>query len=119
MRLLYVALDQRYLARWADRSTSRRSPKGSRRWVTTCTSRRSVAANRRRRHVARDGAALRPVQARWARSWAVADLARRVGATLIMERYYNFGGEGVLAARRSASRPSSRSTPRSWTTPAR
>jgi glycosyltransferase involved in cell wall biosynthesis len=37
---------------------------------------------------------------RWSRAGAVARLARRVGASLIMERYYNFGGEGVLAARR-------------------
>jgi glycosyltransferase involved in cell wall biosynthesis len=37
---------------------------------------------------------------RWARTPAVARLARRVGATLIMERYYNFGGEGVMAANR-------------------
>jgi glycosyltransferase involved in cell wall biosynthesis len=39
-------------------------------------------------------------QLRWARAHAIADLAARVGAQLIMERYYNFGGEGVLAARR-------------------
>ena len=37
---------------------------------------------------------------RWTRAGAVADLARRVGANVIMERYYNFGGEGVRAARR-------------------
>ncbi len=37
---------------------------------------------------------------RWARAGAVARLARRVGAAVIIERYYNFGGEGVLAARR-------------------
>jgi glycosyltransferase involved in cell wall biosynthesis len=37
---------------------------------------------------------------RWARAGAVAALARRVAAALIIERYYNFGGEGVLAARR-------------------
>jgi glycosyltransferase involved in cell wall biosynthesis len=37
---------------------------------------------------------------RWLRTGAVSDLARRVGADLIMERYYNFGGEGVFAARR-------------------
>jgi len=35
---------------------------------------------------------------RWARRGAVAALARRIGADVIMERYYNFGGEGVLAA---------------------
>jgi hypothetical protein len=27
-------------------------------------------------------------------------LARRVGAAVIIERYYNFGGEGVFAAHR-------------------
>lgn len=37
---------------------------------------------------------------RWMRAGAIADLARRVGAELVMERYYNFGGEGVLAAAR-------------------
>jgi glycosyltransferase involved in cell wall biosynthesis len=37
---------------------------------------------------------------RWTRTGAVAGLARRVGAAVIMERYYNFGGEGVRAARR-------------------
>ena len=37
---------------------------------------------------------------RWARAGAVARLARRVGAAVIIERYYNFGGEGVLAAHR-------------------
>lgn len=39
-------------------------------------------------------------QLRWLRTGAVADLARRVGAELVMERYYNFGGEGVFAAKR-------------------
>ena len=37
---------------------------------------------------------------RWLRAGAITDLARQVGADLIMERYYNFGGEGVFAARR-------------------
>jgi glycosyltransferase involved in cell wall biosynthesis len=37
---------------------------------------------------------------RWARARAVTDLARAVGADLVMERYYNFGGEGVIAAKR-------------------
>jgi glycosyltransferase involved in cell wall biosynthesis len=37
---------------------------------------------------------------RWLRAGAVTVLARQVGAQLIMERYYNFGGEGVTAARR-------------------
>ncbi|HQX80298.1 MAG TPA: glycosyltransferase family 4 protein [Vicinamibacterales bacterium] len=36
---------------------------------------------------------------RWMRAGAVADLARQVGADVVMERYYNFGGEGVAAAR--------------------
>ena len=36
---------------------------------------------------------------RWTRASAVTALARRVGADVVMERYYNFGGEGVLAAR--------------------
>lgn len=37
---------------------------------------------------------------RWARAAAIARLAREIGAAVVMERYYNFGGEGVLAARR-------------------
>ena len=35
---------------------------------------------------------------RWARRPAVTRLAREIGAGIIIERYYNFGGEGVLAA---------------------
>lgn len=38
-------------------------------------------------------------QLRWTRRAAVTRLAREVRAELVMERYYNFGGEGVLAAR--------------------
>jgi glycosyltransferase involved in cell wall biosynthesis len=37
---------------------------------------------------------------RWMRTGAMAHLARRIRADLVMERYYNFGGEGVLAAAR-------------------
>lgn len=37
---------------------------------------------------------------RWMKVGAVTALAREVRADVIMERYYNFGGEGVLAARR-------------------
>jgi starch synthase len=37
---------------------------------------------------------------RWARTGAMTELARRVGAEIVMERYYNFGGEGVMAASR-------------------
>ena len=36
---------------------------------------------------------------RWLARRRVAELAREIRADLIMERYYNFGGEGVLAAR--------------------
>jgi glycosyltransferase involved in cell wall biosynthesis len=39
-------------------------------------------------------------QLRWARRSAVTRLARRIGAEAIIERYYNFGGEGILSARR-------------------
>jgi len=39
-------------------------------------------------------------QLRWMRTGAVAELARTVRADVVMERYYNFGGEGVLAAAR-------------------
>ncbi len=37
-------------------------------------------------------------QLRWVRRGAVRALARDVRAEIIIERYYNFGGEGVLAA---------------------
>ncbi len=47
-------------------------------------------------------------QLRWLRGGAVAALAREVRAESIMERYYNFGGEGMLAARDSAFPPCSR-----------
>jgi alpha-maltose-1-phosphate synthase len=40
-------------------------------------------------------------QLRWLRTDAVAALARKVGAELVMERYYNFGGEGIFAAKRA------------------
>ena len=36
---------------------------------------------------------------RWLKRGAVAALAREIRADVIMERYYNFGGEGILAAR--------------------
>jgi len=36
---------------------------------------------------------------RWARSSAVRRLAERLQPDVVMERYYNFGGEGVMAAR--------------------
>jgi glycosyltransferase involved in cell wall biosynthesis len=39
-------------------------------------------------------------QLRWLRTGAVTDLARRLNAEVVMERYYNFGGEGVMAASR-------------------
>jgi len=39
-------------------------------------------------------------QLRWMRTGTVTDLARDVRADVIMERYYNFGGEGIFAARR-------------------
>src|ERR1044071_4803166 len=37
---------------------------------------------------------------RWLRTTAVASLARQVNAELVMERYYNCGGEGIFAAKR-------------------
>jgi glycosyltransferase involved in cell wall biosynthesis len=39
-------------------------------------------------------------QLRWLRTGAVTELARRLNVELVMERYYNFGGEGVMAASR-------------------
>ena len=36
---------------------------------------------------------------RWARRRAVARLAREIRPDAVIERYYNFGGEGILAAR--------------------
>jgi glycosyltransferase involved in cell wall biosynthesis len=37
---------------------------------------------------------------RWLRRGLVTNLARDVGAQIVIERYHNFGGEGVLAAHR-------------------
>jgi glycosyltransferase involved in cell wall biosynthesis len=37
---------------------------------------------------------------RWMRSAAVKTIAERIGPDVIMERYYNFGGEAILHARR-------------------
>jgi glycosyltransferase involved in cell wall biosynthesis len=37
---------------------------------------------------------------RWMRTGSITDLAREIGAEIVMERYYNFGGEGIFAARR-------------------
>jgi glycosyltransferase involved in cell wall biosynthesis len=37
---------------------------------------------------------------RWARAGAMTSLARDVRADIVIERYYNFGGEGVIAATR-------------------
>jgi glycosyltransferase involved in cell wall biosynthesis len=37
-------------------------------------------------------------QLRWANLGAVRALARRIGAEAVIERYYNFGGEGISAA---------------------
>jgi len=37
-------------------------------------------------------------QLRWMQQGAVRDLAQRIGTDVVIERYYNFGGEGVLAA---------------------
>jgi alpha-maltose-1-phosphate synthase len=43
---------------------------------------------------------LRRQQLRWARRGAVTALAREIGAQAVIERYYNFGGEGILTAKR-------------------
>jgi len=37
---------------------------------------------------------------RWLKAGTVADLGRRIDADVVIERYHNFGGEGILAARR-------------------
>ena len=41
---------------------------------------------------------LHRAELRWARRGEVEALARRLGPDVIMERYYNFGGEGILTA---------------------
>ena len=40
-------------------------------------------------------------QLRWMRLWRVEALARELRADVVIERYYNFGGEGVWAATRT------------------
>src|SRR5690606_27160196 len=37
---------------------------------------------------------------RWMRTGALTRLAREIGADVVIERYYNFGGEGITAATR-------------------
>lgn len=37
---------------------------------------------------------------RWMRAGALARLARTMSAQVVIERYYNFGGEGIMAAKR-------------------
>jgi glycosyltransferase involved in cell wall biosynthesis len=44
------------------------------------------------------GPPFRRAELRWTRRRAVMRLARQVRADVVIERYYNFGGEGVLAA---------------------
>ena len=43
-------------------------------------------------------------QLRWTRSGAVAAIIGRLEPEVIMERYYNFGGEAILHARRAGAR---------------
>ena len=94
---------RRCLPRMADRCTSGRSPRGWPRSVMTCmcSSRQAMAA-------------FPPGRAAWVsmppplgsrrlrllRSGAVLRAARALRPDVVIERYYNFGGEGLLAARR-------------------
>jgi glycosyltransferase involved in cell wall biosynthesis len=102
MRLLYVALDQRVPGTLGGSIHVRAVAEG-------------LAALGHEVHVATQpggawpagsvrwhamGPPLGRQQLRWLRTQAVTDLARDVGAEVVMERYYNFGGEGVFAARR-------------------
>ena len=91
-------------ARSAARSTSRRSPKGLRRSGTrsTCSSppapaARPVAPSAGSRCGRRSGAGSCAGRARR----AVTRLAREIRPDAIIERYYNFGGEGILAGARA------------------
>ncbi|HJO39549.1 MAG TPA: glycosyltransferase family 4 protein [Vicinamibacterales bacterium] len=47
------------------------------------------------------GPPLRLRHLRWTRAGYVTDLARSLGADVVMERYFNFGGEGIRAAART------------------
>ncbi len=49
-------------------------------------------------------APLGAAQLRWVRSGAVREIARRIRPHVIMERYYNFGGEGIFNAREVGAR---------------
>ena len=49
-------------------------------------------------------APLGATQLRWVRSGAVREVARRIRPDVIMERYHNFGGEGILNARKIGAR---------------
>jgi glycosyltransferase involved in cell wall biosynthesis len=102
MRLLYVALDQRVPGTLGGSVHVRAVAEGLARLghevhvATQC----GGAWPNGGVHWHAMGPPLGRPELRWARSRAVADLATRVGAAVVMERYYNFGGEGILAARR-------------------
>jgi glycosyltransferase involved in cell wall biosynthesis len=102
MRLLYVALDQRvpgtlggsvHVQAVAQELASR----GHEVHVATGRGGRWPAGPVTWHHMAPP---LGRRELRWSRTAAIARLARRVNADLVMERYHNFGGEGVFAAAR-------------------
>ena len=117
MKILYFcAIDQTVPGTTAAPCTSRRSPKargartrGSRAGDTRAAALPAGAGALDRRCRRRSGA----TQLRWARRARCAQLAERSGPTSIMERYYNFGGEGDRPRRDAAPWPFSRSTRRS------
>ena len=95
-----------------------RSRRGWPRSGTRCTSRLA----RRRGHSLRVPCAGSPMapplgrkELRWARRRAVTRLARDIRADAVIERYYNFGGEGILAGAALGAGRCSRSTRRSST----
>ncbi len=87
----------------ADRCTSRSVAEGLARWGTmcTCSSRPAMAASfpAGPAHVVGAAAAARQPAAAAASGGAVARRARAIRPDVVIERYYNFGGEGILAAR--------------------
>ena len=103
MRILYSAIDQIGAGRsWGIGSCHGRRRRACR--ARARGARARVAGRwrffRRGCALVRDAAAVRHPAAALLRARAVASRARSIQPDVVIERYYNFGGEGLLAARR-------------------
>ena len=100
LRILYVALDQTVPARSAGRCTQAVAEGLAAIGHDVHVAVQPGGRGRRaRRSCTGTMPPLGRPQLRWLRHGAIRALARDMRADVIIERYYNFGGEGVLAAR--------------------